>query len=148
MENLRALLNMVHQAGATRVLQVPAFGVVATGQSSTPQNIVCTRGGYFVALHGSIASGAIADYAATNLRLQIGGTEDFFVDGQGGPAFSPFLLNFGVFPGYKRVLRRVEKGDLWTFTVQNLTAGNVTPTVSMDFIGDDDLQTVLASMKG
>lgn len=147
MRGLRALLDMAEQTGATRILQAPTFGTVANATDSTPQSIVIPEPGFVTALAGQIASGAVADYGGSSLRFQIGGTEDFFVDGQGGPAFSPFLMNFGGLPAKKRVLRRVGRGDLWTFTVRNATGGGIIPTVAIDFITDKDLAAVLASIQ-
>jgi len=91
LETLREVLKMTEEAGATRYWQTPSFGTVANGTDSTPQPVRFTRDGFVTSFMGSLASGAVADYGGSSLRVQLGGTEDLFVDGQGGPAFFPFL---------------------------------------------------------
>jgi len=142
---LEQLLDTARTAGATRYYQTPSFGTVTNAAASTPQPIRFTRSGYVVAMYGQVDSGAVADYAKTSLRVQIGGTEDVAVDGQGGPAFVPFLALFGGIQNYQRLLRRVVNGTLWTFTVQT-TAASVVPLVTLAFIDDDDIKTILASL--
>jgi len=147
LSDLLAVLDLASKAGATRYFQTPPFGAVAALTDSVPQPIRFTRFGYVVSILGSIQSGAVADYAATTLRVQIGGTEDLFVDGQGGPAFVPFLALFGGIVNERRCLRRVAPGDLWTFTCHdNAAAGSVTPLVQVSFLDDEDVARALAAM--
>ena len=144
---LRELLDTAERAGATRYYQTPSFGTVTNAAASTPQPIRFTRPGYVVAMYGQVNSGAASDYAATSLRVQIGGTEDLFVDGQGGPAFAPFLALFGGIQNRQALLRRVVNGTLWTFTVQTtIGGGGVVPLVTLSFLDDQDVQTILSSL--
>jgi hypothetical protein len=144
--DLKQMLALVDRAGATRMLQCPSFGTVLTGTDSTPQPIRFTWDGFVVGLYGAIASGVAADYGGTALRVQLGGTEDMFVDGQGGPASVSFLGLFGGVPNYQRIVRRVVKGDLWTFTVHNGTAGSVAPSVWLSFLADKDVAQVTEAL--
>lgn len=146
MLGLKDLLAIIEGVGATQYYQAPPFGALLTLTTSTPQTIRYTRPGWVYGIMGQTDAGTAASYAGTTLRVQIGGTEDLFIDGQGGPAFSPFLALFGGTPNAQRCLRRVGDGVLWTFTVANGTAGTVTPTVVTSFISDADVQASLDTM--
>jgi hypothetical protein len=148
--SLRQLLELADLAGSTRYLKTPAFGAIAPLTISGPQTIRFTRDGFVTAFSGQIQSGAAADYAAAALRVQIGGQEDLFVDGQGAPAFAGFLELFGGVPARRRIVRRVVRGDLWTFTVQNLFAAvtSITPTVTLDILDDEDLAKLMSALPG
>ncbi len=139
MTTLNDILKLADEAGATRFILAPSFGTVLTLQDSTPQPNRFSWDGYVVGLFGQVASGTAADYAGTTLRVQIGGVEDLFVDGQGGPAFLGFLGLFGGVPNFQRIVRRVQRGDLWTLTTHNNTAGSVVPSVWMTMVTDDDI---------
>lgn len=143
---LRQLLELAELAGATRYFKADAFGVIATTKQSPAVTVRFTRNGFVTAFSGQIDSGAVADYAGTLLRVQLGGTEDLFVDGQGAPTQAGFLELFGGVPARRRIVRRVVKGDLWVFTAQNNTAGNVTPRVTLDFLDDDDLKNLMSAL--
>lgn len=145
--DLREMLALVDRAGATRYLQAPSFGSVAAATDSTPQPVRFTWDGFVVALYGGIQSAAAADYGGASLRVQIGGTEDMFVDGQGGPAFVSFLGLFGGVPNMQRIVRRVSRGDLWTFTVRNATAGAIVPSVFLSFLADKDVQAASQALR-
>lgn len=139
---LRQLLELAELAGATRYFKTPAFGSVVANTISTPQPIRFTRDGFVTSYFGQIQSGAVADYGAAALRVQIGGSQDVYIDGQGGPAFCGYLELFGGVPAKQRFVRRVSRGDLWVFTVQNLNAPGgqaVVPTVTLAFLDDEDL---------
>jgi hypothetical protein len=146
LEDLKAVLDLVQQAGATRFLQTPAFGAIGAGVTSAPQNIRFTEEGFVVGLYGNVQSGAVADYAGTSLRVQIGGTEDLFVDGLGGPVGLPFLMLFGGIQNMQPIVRRVIPGDLWAFSVTNNTAGNVTPLAAVSFLADRDVRLALETI--
>lgn len=146
MNDLRMILDLAERAGATRYFQTPSFGATPAGAPSTPQSIRFTRPGFVCSLLGSIQSGTAPDFAGTSLRVQIGGTEDLFIDGQGGPAFSPFLALFGGIQNVRRVLRRVAAGDLWTFTVQNNTLAPIVALVEVAYLDDEDIWRCLQAV--
>jgi hypothetical protein len=147
---LRQLLELAELAGATRYFKTPPFGSVSANTLSSPQPIRFTRDGFVTSYFGQIQSGAAADYGAAALRVQIGGSEDLYVDGQGGPAFCGYLELFGGVPAKQRLVRRVVRGDLWVFTVQNLypTTTAITPTVTLSFLDDADLAKLMATLQG
>jgi hypothetical protein len=142
----REVLKLAEEVGATRYLQTPSFGSIAAGDDSTPQPIRFTRAGFVTAYSGQIASAAVADYGGTSLRVNIGGTEDLYVDGQGGPTFAGFLELFGGVPARRKLVRRVVPGDVWVFTVRNGNAGAVTPLVLLDVLDDEDVKKLLTAI--
>lgn len=147
---LRNLLELAELAGATRYYKTPSFGTVPAATISAPQPIRFTRDGFVTSYTGQVQSGVAADYGATALRIQIGGQQDLFIDGQGGPAFAGFLELFGGVPARQRLVRRVKRGDLWVFTVQNLFAAvtAVIPTITLAFLDDEDLSNLASALPG
>ena len=145
--DIRDMLALVDRAGATRYMQAPSFGTVGNGTDSTPQSIRFGWDGFVVGLYGQIQSGTAADYGGSSLRVQIGGTEDLFIDGQGGPAFAGFLGLFGGVPNYQRVVRPIKNGDLWTLTVRNASGGSIVPSVWFSFLAAKDVAAITAALK-
>ncbi len=137
--------------GATRYYVTPAVASpAAAGGTSTPSTIRFSRSGICLAMYGQEAVAATAaSFAQTGVRCQIGGTEDLFVDGQGGPAFAPMLALFGGQNCWTPLLRRVTPGVDWTFTFQNNTAaGTILPSVVLSMIADVDLAAMAAQARG
>lgn len=126
--------------GATRYFTTPAVGAVVAGQISIPAPVRFNQKGIVLALYGQVASGAVADFAGTSVRIQVGGTEDLILDGQGAPAFMPLLAAFGGVANWQPLMRRAIPGVDWIFTFQNNTAGNVTPQCTMAFLADADVE--------
>lgn len=149
LSTFRQVLELADTAGATRYYQTQSVGAIASGTNnglSTPATIRFTRSGFVSALYGQVTSGAVADYGGTSMRVQIGGTEDLFVDGLGAPAFAPFLALFGGVFNKQRLLRRVNPGDLWTFTFQTTIVGGVTPSAQLGFLDDEDCSSLMKSL--
>lgn len=148
---LQQQLSSTGRAGATRFFTTPAVASpAAAGGLSVPSNIRWTEKGIALALYGQEAEVASQlTFAQTAVRLQIGGTEDFFVDGQGGPSFGSFLALFGGVNNWTPLLRRVTPGVDWTFTFQNnRAAGNILPSCMVSFIADKDIANMMNSAKG
>lgn len=128
--------------GATRFFLTPdVASPAAAGGISAPSSIRFNVNGIALCMQGQETDTAsVAAFAQTAFRCQIGGTEDLFVDGQGGPAFMPMLLAFGGVNNWMPLMRRVREADLWTFTFQNnQAAGTIDPKVSIAVISDSDI---------
>jgi len=147
---LQQQLASTGRAGATRYFVTPfVASPSAAGGLSTPSNVRFTERGIALAMYGqeSVAASALT-FAQTGVRCQIGGTEDLFVDGQGGPAFASMLALFGGQNCWTPLLRRVVPGVDWTFTFQNNTpAGTINPQVTIAFIADRDLANMAAQQQ-
>lgn len=144
---LQQQLASTGRAGATRYYVTPAVASpAAAGGISTPANVRFTERGIVLAMYGQEAVAASQlTFAQCAVRCQIGGTEDLFVDGQGGPAFAPMLALFGGQNCWTPLLRRATPGVDWTFTFRNDTpAGTIDPTVVLAFIADRDLANMAA----
>lgn len=132
--------------GATRLYLTPDVpSPAAAGGVSTPATIRFNEDGIVLAMYGQETDTATAAlFAQTAVRCQIGGTQDLFVDGQGGPAFAPMLALFGGVNNWFPLMRRVTRGSLWTFTFQNNTAaGLIDPKIILAMISDEDVQKQL-----
>lgn len=146
---LRQLLELAELAGATRYYKASAqqFGAIAPNSQSPNVSVRFTRNGFVTGMSGQIDTGAVADYAAMTLRVQIGGTKDLIVDGQGAPTSIGFLEAFGGVPAKRRIVRRVVEGQLWVFTASNgSNANTLTPSVTLDFLDDEDIANLMASL--
>ena len=120
----------------TQAITTPAAG----GGVSTPVPIRFNVEGIALCIGGQDSAGTAAQFAQCAFRCQIGGTEDLFVDGQGGPAFMPMLLAFGGVNNWMPTMRRVRPGVDWVITYQNNTAaGTINPRVVVAVIADADV---------
>lgn len=133
------------RVGATRFVLTPdVTSPAAAGGISAPSSIRFNVNGIALCMQGQ--EGALAtsvSFAQCAFRCQIGGTEDLFIDGQGGPAFFPMLLAFGGVNNWMPLMRRVREADLWTFTFQNnLAAGTITPKIAIAVISDADIRAM------
>lgn len=126
--------------GATRWFRTPSVGAVAAAGISIPAPIRFNQKGIVLAMYGQVASGVVADFAGTSVRIQVGGTEDLVLDGQGAPSFMPLLAAFGGVANWQPLMRRVIPGVDWIFTFRNDTAGNVTPMCVLAFLADVDVE--------
>jgi hypothetical protein len=137
--------------GATRYFVTPdVVSPAAAGGISTPASIRFSEKGIALAMYGQEAEVASQlTFAQCGVRCQIGGTEDLFVDGQGGPAFCSMLTLFGGQNCWTPLLRRVTPGVDWTFTFRNRrAAGNILPTVTIAVIADADVARMLDQANG
>jgi hypothetical protein len=148
---LQQQLATTGRIGATRYFVTPAVtSPAAAGGVSTPSNIKFTERGIALAMYGQESVLATqASFSQCGVRCQIGGTEDLFVDGQGGPAFAHMLALFGGQNCWTPLLRRVQPGVDWTFTFRNDTAaGTINPEVTIAVIADIDLAKMAARAQG
>lgn len=131
---------MSGRIGASRYFVTPSVGAVGAGLDSIPAPVRFNQKGIALAIYGQVASGTVADYAGTSVRIQIGGTEDIVMDGQGSPSFIPMLAAFGGVANWQPIMRRVVPGVDWIFTFRNSTAGSVTPQCTIAFLADVDVE--------
>lgn len=146
---LQQQLASTGRIGFTRSFLTPDIATpAAAGGISAPAPIRFNVNGIALALYGQERDTATAvAYAQCAVRVQIGGTEDLFVDGNGGPAFAPMLALFGGVNNWIPLLRQVREGDQWTFSFRNDTAaGTIDPTCMVTCIADKDLANVLAQI--
>lgn len=135
------------RVGATRFFLSPdVASPAAAGGISAPSSIRFNVNGIALCIQGQEGQTASsASFAQCAFRCQIGGTEDLFVDGQGGPASMPMLLAFGGVNNWMSVMRRIREADLWTFTFTNNTAaGVITPKIAVAVISDQDIAAMTA----
>ena len=128
--------------GATRwFLTQDVATPAAAGGISTPVPVRFNVSGIALCIQGQETDTAtVAAFAQTAFRCQIGGVEDLFVDGQGGPAFMPMLLAFGGVNNWMPTMRRVVPGVDWVFTFQNnQAAGTIDPKIAIAVIADQDI---------
>lgn len=134
--------------GATRyfVTSALASSPSALGGESVPVPVRFNVNGIALCIQGQEAVLATpASFAQCSFRCQIGGTEDLFVDGQGGPSFMPMLLAFGGVNNWMPMMRRVKPGVDWIFTFKNNTAaGTINPTIVIAVIADADIAAMSA----
>lgn len=144
---LQQQLASTGRIGATRVVQTPPVASPAFGQISTPAAIRFPQWGIALAMYGQDAQADAVSYAQDLVRCQIGGTEDLFVDGQGGPAYIPMLALFGGQNNWFPLLRRVQPGVDWVFTFQNQNTGSgvIAPSITISVIYDQDVANMLAA---
>jgi len=148
---LQQQLSTTGRIGATRYFVTPdVASPAAAGGISTPTTIRFTEKGIALAMYGQEAVAASPlTFAQCGVRCQIGGTEDLFVDGQGGPAFASMLTLFGGQNCWTPLLRRVTPGVDWTFTFRNRTpAGTIDPSVTISMIADSDVARMLEQARG
>lgn len=145
-ELIQRQLSQFGRVGATKIYAVPtltaaiaAAGAVTTPVQSTPQNIRFREPGTVIALYGQAIAGSAASYAGTEVRVQIGGQEDIFTDGNSG-VYVPLLALFGPNLNWFPLWRRAVPGTDWTVTYQNRQTGGTTfPSCYLAFIADADL---------
>ncbi len=147
---LQQQLASMGRIGATRLLVTTDVASPAVGQASTPVPVRFTKRGIVLAMYGQETDTATpAAFAQCGVRCQIGGTEDLFVDGQGGPSFAPMLALFGGVNNWFPLMRRAVPGTDWVFTFRNDTAaGTIDPKVVLAFIADEDIIAQVEASKG
>jgi hypothetical protein len=116
----------------------------AAGGISVPAPVRFNVEGIALCIQGQETDTATAPaFAQTAFRCQIGGTEDLFVDGQGGPAFMPMLLAFGGVNNWLPTMRWVKPGVDWVFTFQNnQAAGTINPKIMIAVIAKADIEAM------
>ncbi len=148
---LQQQLATTGRIGATRFFVTPdVASPAAAGGISIPSTIRFTDKGIALAMYGQEAVAATPlSFAQCGVRVQIGGSEDLIVDGQGGPSFASMLTLFGGQNCWTSLLRRVTPGTDWTFFFRNRTpAGTIAPSVTISVISDRDVANMLAEARG
>jgi len=150
---LQQQLASTGRIGATRYFVTPDIDNVLKSTQSTPVPVRFTDPGICLAMYGQEATVASQlAYANTRVRVQVGGVEDLFVDGQGGPAYMPFLAAFGTVNNWTPVLRRVTPGVDWVFTFKATAAfpdnAGAAPTIVLATISDADIARMMATHQG
>lgn len=142
----RSLLALVAQAlpiGCTRhYVTPPLLTALGPGEESVPQNVRFRTEGLVVGMQGGLDSGNPADYAFTEVRIQISGQEELFTTGQ-QPASISFLQLFGFFgPNYSPVFRRIYTGQIYSVIFKNTapiaSELELFPRLSFQLIEDPD----------
>lgn len=142
-ELIQRQVSQFGRVGATKIYTAPALAAaIAAGASveSVPVTIRFREPGTVIALYGQEVAGTAAKFATTDIRVQIGGTEDLFTDGQQG-TFVPMLGLFGGALNWFPLWRRALPGVDWVFTFRNRDAGaTATPFAGLAFLADADVQ--------
>jgi hypothetical protein len=142
LEVAQRMLSQFGRVGATRIYAAPALGAViaaGSGVIATAQPITFREPGTVLAAYGQELTGTPAKFASTAVRVQIGGTEDLFTDGQAG-TFVPMLALFGTTQNWFPIMRRAQPGVDWTVSYQNNDAGGTaSPFFCLAFIADRDV---------
>jgi hypothetical protein len=96
-------------------------------------------------MYGQELSGTAAKFASTTVRVQLGGQEDLFTDGNSGVGVSMLSL-FGGAQNWFPLWRRVIPGVNWVITYGNNDSLAVAvPSVQFGFIADADIARHLPS---
>lgn len=120
------------QRGATNIYTVRPGTIAPLSQVQVPP-LRWGDPGVVVGMYGQEVSATAAQYATTEMRLQIG-AEDLITDGQAGD-FAAFL---GLFPAGQPcfpLVRRVSREVPWVFTFRNQDGANTaTPLLMLGFV--------------
>jgi hypothetical protein len=120
--------------GATRIYRVPSESVAA-GADGRAISTIFRRAGVVCGLYAQPSTGALADYAGLELRVQFGGSEDLITDGQSG-TFAPLLALVGQTQNWFPLMRGVSSDQQWTFIVRNNTGDPKTATILLAVLED------------
>lgn len=140
-ELIQRQLSQFGRVGATKVYAAPdlSAAIAATpGTISQPVNIRFREPGIVIACYGQELAGTVAKFASTRVRVQIGGQEDLFTDGNVG-VFVPMLELFGPNLNWFPLWRTATPGVDWTITYQNMASSTATPSFALAFIGMADI---------
>ena len=127
------LVSQSGRLGATRIYQAPAVGSVANGATSQAVPITWRTDGIVIAMYGQTLDGAVASLAGMALRVQLGGSEDLFTDGNTGVAV-PMLSLFGQAQNWFPLMRQCYKTQVWSVSFTNTSGGALTPSVQFAVI--------------
>lgn len=141
-ELIQRQLSQYGRVGATKIYTAPplaaAIAAVA-GTTSAPVTIRFREPGTVIALYGQEQAGTAPKFATTEVRVQIGGSEDLWTDGEVG-TFVPMLALFGGSLNWFPLWRRAQPGVDWLITYRNQSgAATAIPFVGLAFIADADL---------
>lgn len=152
MDTILRQISQFGPVGSTKVYQVPALGtsVPLAVSATVPSTLQAPplqfrEAGVVLAMYGQERSGTGAKFATTGVRVQIGGQEDLFTDGNSGVPVSMLSLFGGAINRFP-LWRRVIPGVNWVVTYYNYDAVAVAyPDVSFAFLADADLARHLPS---
>lgn len=148
-DTIETLLRYISQFGpvpSTKVYKVPALGaaVAAAVNATTPtivqaQPLQFREVGFVLGMYGSERSGTGPKFAQTGVRVQIGGQEDLFTDGNSGVDVSMLSLFGGALNRYA-LWRPAAPGVNWVVSYYNWDTGAVAyPEVEFSFIAQADV---------
>lgn len=139
-ETIMRQVSQYGRTGSTKVYCVPDLAAavpISSTQQAAPLQF--REPGVVIAMYGQELAATAAKYASTRVRVQIGGQEDIFTDGNAGVGISMLAL-FGGAQNWFPLWRRVIPGVTWVVTYQNLdAAATATPSVQFGFIADADI---------
>lgn len=146
-ELIQRQLSQFGRVGATKLYNVPALAapIAATaGLIAAAAPLQFREPGTVIAMYGQEISGTAAKFAQTSVRVQIGGQEDLFTDGNVG-TFVPMLALFGPNLNWFPLWRRAIPGVNWVVSFQNNdpTPATCTPFCTFAFIADADLARMM-----
>lgn len=120
--------------GANRIYRVPPLAAALTVATSpsVPLTIRFRRPGIILAMFGQVQSAVDADAAATEVRVQLGGTRDLITDGDSG-TFAPFFALFGPNRNWWPLDVPAIEGQDLTITYREVTGGPATVIPSILF---------------
>lgn len=141
-ELIQRQLTQFGRVGATKIYAAPDLpAALAAGTNSPPLNIQFKEPGSAIAFYAQSVGDGVADataFATTRVKVEIGGQENIFTDGQVG-VFRSLLALVGGAQNWFPIWRRVTPGIDWTVTWQNLSEVTVVPEFSIAVIADADL---------
>lgn len=128
------------RTGSTKIYAVPRLGTaIPASQTVQAQPLQFREAGVVIAMYGQELAGTAAKFASTTVRVQIGGQEDIFTDGNVGVGVSMLSL-FGGAQNWFPLWRRVVPGVNWVITYGNDDAvATAVPSVQFGFIADADI---------
>lgn len=124
--------------GATRIYQAPSVGVLPAPLGSTSQSVPITwrTNGIVVAMYGQTLDGLASSFAGVSARVQIGGSEDLFTDGNTG-VFVPLLALFGNAQNWFPIMRQTYKTQVWSVSFRNDSGIAQTPSLQFAVVEQD-----------
>lgn len=149
-DTIETLLRYISQFGpvpSTKVYKVPALGtsVAAAANALTPmivqaQPLQFRETGFVLGMYGSERSGTGPKFAQTGVRVQIGGQEDLFTDGNSGVDVSMLSLFGGALTRYP-LWRAASPGVNWVVSYYNYdTEAVALPEVEFSFVAQADIE--------
>ena len=141
-ELIQRQLSQFGRVGATKIMRCPSLAAplaAVIGTEGSPQPIQFREKGIVIAMYGQELAGTVANFASTELRIRIGGSEDIITDGSSG-TFAPLLALFGPNLNWFPLWRRVVPAVNWQVTWRTMAAVAADPALCLAFIADADLE--------
>ena len=139
---LRQLAQFGRVPAAQMFASTPLAAPLAAGDTSPAVQVKFPEPGIVIALYGQEAAGSAAALAGTEVRLQLEGVEDFFIDGLGGGTTFPLLGLVGGAQNWYPIMRRASGTSPWLVTWKNTqAAATASPRLGLSFVSDRFLAT-------